>query len=135
MTAYDLTQPEKLYVKLEMTTAENCVAQKKDLAFLNGRQLDDMFEDVFIHKAEPTSLEIYWDNFGEDGTVSLRTGVHLSIRVGNDKDNLVHEDATLWLTTDGRITDMCVTDIAGTQYLEFEVADFAGLLSRLSPKK
>lgn len=131
MTIQTLTKAAELFAQLESADADIAALRKRDLNFLHRQQLSDPFEEILIRSAEPTSFDIYRDNFQDDGTLSLRVGVELSIQ-SSAGENFGTEEGVLWLTTDGVDVEMELAEIEGARYFEFELEDFSSLLSRLS---
>lgn len=130
-TVQTLPQAAELFAKLDGAAADLAAVGKRDLSFLHTQQLDDHFEDILIRYAEATSFDVYRENFEHDGTLSLRVGVKLSLQSPTG-ENLGVEEGVLWLTTDGVDVELELAEIAGAQYLDFDLRDFEPLLSRLS---
>lgn len=131
MTIQTLTEASELFAQLDSAAADLAALRKRDLNFLHGQQLQDPFEDILIRNVEPTSFDIYRENFQDDGTLSLRVGVELSIQSAAG-ENFGIEQGVLWLTTDGVDVEMELADIEGARYFDFELEDFAAILSRLT---
>ena len=130
MPIRNTTQAAELFAKLEGATADLAEVGKRDLGFLHTQPLDGPFEDVQIRYAEATSFDVYREDFQDDGILSLRVGVKLSLQSPTG-ENFGVEEGVLWATTDGDEIELELAEISGAQTVDSDLKDLEPLLSRL----